>query len=101
MRIASGTADSEDGGVPQGALLRCYAMAILDRSQDLEAARKPLLEAVGVDAVAQAASVVASFDGINRVADATGIRLDPESEATGAGKIVEALEFEALRAARS
>ena len=46
-------------------------------------------------------SIVGCFDGLNRVADATGIRLDPESEARGASKIVQTLEFEALGAARA
>jgi hypothetical protein len=49
----------------------------------------------------QAASIVASFDGINRVADATGIRLDPESAKNGSDTIIEALEFETLGAARA
>jgi hypothetical protein len=50
------------------------------------------------DAIARAGGW---FDGLNRVADATGIRLDPESEATGAAKTIETLEFEALGAARA
>ena len=99
--MATGKADSEDGGVPEGAALRRYAKAVLERSADLDSARAALVAAVGESATVQAASIVACFDGINRVADATGIRLDPESEAMGAGRIVEALEFEALGAARS
>ena len=87
--------------MPEGAALRRYAKAVLERSADLDSARAALVAAVGESATVQAASIVACFDGINRVADATGIRLDPESEAMGAGRIVEALEFEALGAARS
>ena len=56
---------------------------------------------IGESATVQAASIVASFDGINRVADATGIRLDPESERRGSSRIIEELGFEALGAARA
>lgn len=63
-------------------------------------ARDALAEIVGADATVQAASIVACFDGINRVADATGIKLDPESEARGAEAVVAALGFEALGEAR-
>jgi len=44
---------------------------------------------------------VASFDGINRVADATGIRLDPESAKSGAQTIIEDLGLKELGAARA
>ncbi len=99
--MATGKAESEDGGVARGAELRSYAKAILEKSARLDTARDALIGALGASATVQAASIVACFDGINRVADATGIRLDPESEAMGAGRIVEKLELEALRAARS
>ena len=101
VRIATGASDDPDGGVEHGAVLKAYAEAILDRSRDLESARNACIAATSLDATIQAASVVASFDGINRVADATGIRLDPESRARGADEIVEALELEALGAARA
>lgn len=99
--MAIGEADSDDGGITSGAGLRRYAKAILEGSDDLVAAREALSAEIGASATVQAASIVACFDGINRVADATGIRLDPESEARGASKIVEVLGFEALGAARS
>lgn len=101
VRIATGAATTEDGGVPHGGALRRYAEAILDRRQDVAPAREALLAAIGPDATIQAASIVASFDGINRVADATGIRLDAESAGNGAQEIVAALELEALGAARA
>ncbi len=56
---------------------------------------------MGESATAQAASIVASFDGINRVADATGIRLDPESDNSSSSQIIEELEFERLGEART
>ena len=101
MRIATGTSGDPDGGVLHGARLKSYAEAILDRSRDVEAARNACVSAIGEDATIQAASIVASFDGINRVADATGIRLDPESANNGAERIIEALELEELGAARA
>lgn len=84
--MAIGQAASEDGGVIHGGLLRRYMEAILDGSRDVAQARTACISALGEDATAQAASVVASFDGINRVADATGIRLDPETESRGGGR---------------
>ena len=81
-------------------LLEC-GEAILDRSRDLEGARNACVASIGEDATIQAASIVACFDGINRVADATGIRLDPESARNGASMIIDALELEELGAARA
>ena len=101
MRIATGTSDDPDGGVENGALLKAFAEAILDRSKDLEAAREACISAISPDATVQAASIVASFDGINRVADATGIRLDPEAALNGADATIEALGYEELGAARA
>jgi hypothetical protein len=101
VRIATGQAADKDGGVPNGNILRRYAEAILDRSQDVVKARIACIEQMGDDATAQAASVVASFDGINRVADATGIRLDAESALRGSDGIVRELGLEELGAARA
>ncbi len=101
MRIATGEAKTTDGGVPGGAELRRLMTAILGDPEDLGAARAACVEHLGPEAAAQAVSLIASFDGINRVADATGIRLDPET-ATGAGaQITEILGYEQLAAARS
>ena len=80
--------------------MRRYATAILASSADLEPARDALAAILGAEATVQAASIVACFDGINRVADATGIKLDVESEARGAEAVVAALGFEALGEAR-
>jgi hypothetical protein len=101
IRIAIGDAETADGGVEHGAVLRRYAMAILEEELDLEAARAACIEAVGESATVQAASIIASFDGINRVADATGIRLDPAmAGGLGAG-VSEELGLQELAAART
>ena len=99
--MATGKADDEDGGVAHGARLRRFAISVLSSADDLDDARESLIEVIGERATAQAASIIGCFDGLNRVADSTGIRLDPESMARGASKIVEILEFEKLGAARA
>ncbi len=99
--MATGQAASKDGGIPNGDVLRRYAEAILDRSRNAAEARAACIEVLGEEATAQAASIVASFDGINRVADATGIRLDPETEQRGGSEIIRELGFEELGAARA
>ena len=101
VRIATGTSTDPDGGVENGAVLRAYAQAILDGSSDLASARNACLGAIGEDATIQAASIVASFDGINRVADATGIRLDAESSERGSDENIAVLEYQELGAARA
>jgi hypothetical protein len=99
--MATGQAETPDGGIPHGAVLRRYAETILDRSSSPAEARDACIQALGEEGTAQAASIVASFDGINRVADATGIRLDPETSARGGNEIVRELGFEELGAART
>ena len=101
VRVATGTAADPDGGVPGGAVLRRYAKAIVAERADLDAARVACFEALGAVATAQAASVVASFDGINRVADATGIGVDREMYESGANSIIETLDLERIRGDRA
>ena len=100
VRLATGAAEDPDGGVPHGAALRRFAAAIVRERGDLDAARQACVAALGPSATAQAAAVVASFDGINRVADATGIGVDPEIYAGGGSSIVEELGLESIRGDR-
>jgi len=99
--MATGQSTSEDGGIASGGILRRYAEAILNSESDVVAARSACVSALGEEATAQAASIVASFDGINRVADATGIRLDPETAEHGGDQIIRDLGYEELGAARA
>ena len=70
---------AEAGGVPHGALLVEFAEAVLDGDDArLSQARAALLDTIGSNALVDAAAVVGFFNAIDRVADATGIPLDPE-----------------------
>ena len=93
LRVVLGDSEDADGGVEHGALLRRFAMAILGRSdEDLAAVREEASRTLGAARAAQAGRIVASFDGINRVADATGIRLDAQV-ATPNADLIEELEL--------
>ena len=70
---------AEGDGVPHGALLVEFAEAVLDGGDArLSKARAALLDTLGSNALVDAAAVVGFFNAIDRVADATGIPLDPE-----------------------
>ncbi len=98
LQVVRGRSEDPDGGVPHGAALRAFAEAVLRDSEDLDVRRATLVAAVGANPTAHAAGVIASFDAINRVADAAGIHLDEESQAR-TGDLIECLELEALRSA--
>lgn len=70
-------AATEEGGVAHGGLLTAFAEAVI-RGDDaaLGYTRDALAAAVGADGLVDAAAVVATFNAIDRVADATGIPLD-------------------------
>ena len=73
--------DGKDGGVANGALLLRFTEAVLTRDRSaLPSARQALADAMGAEAVVDAAAVIATFEGNVRIADATGIPLDPGSE---------------------
>jgi hypothetical protein len=75
-----------DGGVAHGRLLVEFAEAVLGGDEaTLPRARGELMTAVGPQGLVDAAAVVGLFNAIDRVADATGIPLEPEKAAASAG----------------
>ena len=74
-----------DGGVPHGRLLMAFAEAALGEDNGaLTRARDALAAALGPPGLVDAAGVVGLFNAIDRVADATGIPLEPEKAAASA-----------------
>ncbi len=69
-------------GVPHAQELVAFAnVAIGADVKSLDLARAALLRVVGADAMIDAAAVIGGFDGITRIADATGIPLEPPKAA--------------------
>lgn len=64
-------------GIPAGAILSHFAEAIITGADTLAQARSAVTTALGEAAMIDAAAVVAGFNGITRIADATGIPLEP------------------------
>ena len=74
-----------DGGVPSGDLLIAFAEAVLgEDDRALAQTRAGLMAALGAPGLVDAAGVVGLFNAIDRVADATGIPLEPEKAAASA-----------------
>ena len=68
-----------DVGVPHADVLVEFAEAILDDGDArLNAARQAVLDAMGADALGDAAGVAATFNAIDRIADATGFPLEDD-----------------------
>jgi hypothetical protein len=70
-----------DGGVPHGDLLLEFAEAVLDDDDTvLAASRDKISDALGWEAFVDVAGVIASFNSVVRVADATGIPVESFKE---------------------
>lgn len=67
---------ADGSGVPCGDLLLAFTAAAHHDRDDLPAARERLRDAVGEAGLIEAALTVGVFNGLTRVADATGIVLD-------------------------
>lgn len=75
----NGVIGEGDGGIPHGGLLIEFAEAIIGSDDArLSRAREQLLQTLGPAALVDAAGVVATFNAIDRVADATGTPIDEE-----------------------
>ncbi|MBM44755.1 MAG: hypothetical protein CL458_00730 [Acidimicrobiaceae bacterium] len=62
--------------VTNGDLLVRYAESAVRGDSDLPSVRKEVELAVGTHGLIEAAATVSAFEGLNRLADATGIQLD-------------------------
>ena len=73
-----------DGNIPQGALLVAFAEAVLgDDDRRLQEVQAAIRDRMG-DAAFDAAAIVATFNAIDRVADATGIPIEDNKAASTA-----------------
>ncbi len=75
---------TSDVGVDHATLLGTFAeSALATAAEPLGASRARLMEAIGEAGMIDAAAVIAGFNGITRIADATGIPLEvPKAEQT-------------------
>ncbi len=78
------TGESGDGNIPHGALLVQFAEAVLgDDDARLAAIQSEIRSKMGDAASVDAAAIAATFNAIDRVADATGIPIeDNKAEVT-------------------
>jgi hypothetical protein len=90
--------DGAATGVPAGAELLAFAdSALRGDSVALDAARAALIPLVGEPGMEDAAAVIGGFDGITRIADATGIPLEP-AKAESAADFITALSIDRFQA---
>jgi len=77
-RDASAVGDGADVSVAAGVELLEFASAATEGGQDLETARSAVARRLGVEAMVDAAAVVANFEMMTRLADGTGARMTDE-----------------------
>ena len=71
------TGAAGDGNIAHGALLVSFAEAVLDTDDSrLSSVRSQVRSEMGDAALVDAAAIVATFNAIDRVADATGIPIE-------------------------
>lgn len=70
--------DVSDGGIEQGARLLAFAEAVMGTDEAILRRERARLRALlSAEAFVDAAAVIGAFNVVDRVADATGIPLDP------------------------
>lgn len=75
-----------DGGVVHGQSLVAFAEAVMgDDDGVLANRREQLVEEIGGEGLVDAAAVIAIFNSIDRIADATGISLDEMLDSMSGG----------------
>lgn len=79
----------EAGGAPSGVAgeeaLLTFVDAVIDATTSLDTARDAVVAELGESAMIDSAAVIAGFDAITRVADGSGIPLEPDKAAATAG----------------
>jgi hypothetical protein len=65
--------------------LLAFADAVIEGRTELDGARDAVVDCLGEAAMVDAAAVIAGFDAITRVADGSGIPLEPEKATATAG----------------
>ena len=79
-----------DSGVPSGDRLIAFADAVVIAGNgDLAKAREALCAELGPDGLVDAAAVVASFNAVVRIADASGIPIEEFKREAAAGIVAE------------
>ena len=73
-----------ESGVPHGLELVAFANAIVTGAQTLPQSRDAVIEALGAEAMVDAAGVVSNFERMVRIADSTGIELGDRLEQASA-----------------
>ena len=76
---------ASDAGVPHGRILKGFARAAILEPEALDGRTAELRSAVGEEGWLEAVSTVAAFEGLVRVADATGIEVDDQVYASSVG----------------
>lgn len=84
MRLAVEGSNGSDGGVAHGALLSDFATAAVTGDEStLERTRREILDKLGPEQLVDAAALVAHYEKMDRIADATGLPLDAPMQVLG------------------
>lgn len=97
LGLVNGTGISPD--IPDGALFAEFAECVVAAPERLPKARAALLNALGAEALVDAAGVAALFNAINRVADAIGIQFE-DSKMERTAEFRAALDLDRFQTAR-
>ncbi len=84
MRLAVEGSNGSDGGVSHGALLSDFATAAVTGDEPaLERTRQEIVDELGEEELVDAAALVAHYEKMDRIADATGLPLDAPMQILG------------------
>ena len=93
MRLAVDGSNGSDGGVAHGALLSDFATAaVTGDDTGLERTRREILDKLGLEELVDAAALVAHYEKMDRIADATGLPLDAPMQILG-GELRDSLDI--------